>query len=61
MAVSRKKQDYINKYAKEHYRHYYLRLQYEKDKEIIDYLDKKESKNNYIKNLIINDMKTEGN
>lgn len=57
MAKSRKKLDYDNKYIKEHYKHYYLRLSYEKDQELMAYVDQLENKNRYIKNLISEDMK----
>ena len=60
MPSSRKKLDYDNKYIKEHYKPYYLRLNYEKDQELIEHLDRQHNKNEYLKTLISNDMKTQG-
>lgn len=57
MANSRKKQDYDNRYIKEHYKHYYLRLSHTKDKELMEHLDRIKNKNAYIKQLIAADMK----
>lgn len=57
MANSRKKQDYDNKYIREHYKHYGLRLSIENEKDIIDYLDRQKNKNEYIKQLIVADKK----
>lgn len=59
MPKTRKKQDYDNKYVKEHYKPYYLRLSFEKEAEIINHLDRQQNKNEYLKQLIVNDMKTQ--
>ena len=57
MANSRKKQDYDNKYIREHYKGFLIRLSCESEQDIIEHLDRIESKNTYIKDLIVTDMK----
>ena len=57
MANSRKKQDYDNKYIREHYKGYLIRLSCENEQDIIEHLDQQENKNEYIKSLIQADMK----
>lgn len=57
MANSRKKQDYDNKYIREHYKGYLIRLSCESEQDIIEHLDRIENKNTYIKDLIVTDMK----
>ena len=52
-----KKNQYINKYNYRTYKSISLRFRNEEDKEIIEWLSKQSSHNNYIKNLILEDMK----
>ena len=59
MPLSRKKQDYNNKFVRENYKHYYLRIRYDKDKELIAHLENLPNKNEYIRNLIAKDIKTQ--
>ena len=60
MPITRKKQEYLNRYTKEHYKHYTIRIHLEKEAEIINHLDQMPNKTDYIKNLIIADMKNQG-
>ena len=57
MAQSRKKQDYDNRYRKEHYKNYCFRMIIEKDQELMNHYDRQPNKNEYIKQLIAADMK----
>ena len=52
-----KLKEYDNAYKKLNYKQYAIRLNKVKDKKIIKYLDKQEDKTNYIKSLILKDMK----
>ncbi|MBP3890780.1 MAG: hypothetical protein J6D29_01265 [Solobacterium sp.] len=51
------KSEYITQWQKENYKRIYLKLNYHKDADIIAFLEDKESKNAYIKELIRKDMK----
>lgn len=55
--TKRKKNQYINAYNYRTYKSISLRFRNEEDKEIIEWLSKQPSHNNYIKNLILEDMK----
>jgi hypothetical protein len=56
--AKQKKQHYknVDKHVKEHYRRYGFKLHNERQKNIIDYLDKQENRQQYITNLILQDM-----
>lgn len=56
MAQSRRKQDYDNKYRKEHYKNYCFRMIIEKDQDLMEYYEQIPKKNEYIKALIKADM-----
>ena len=49
----------VNKHLKEHYKQYKFILHTERQQHIIDYLNSKENKQQYILNLILNDMNKE--
>lgn len=57
MANRRTKQDYDNKYIKEHYKRFMFRMSLEKDSDLISYFYSKPNKNEYLKQLIAADMK----
>ena len=48
--------DYINEYAKEHYKRFQLLLSRDKDKDIIEKLNSVHSKSAYVKELIRKDL-----
>ena len=48
---------YITQFVKEHYRRYEIRCNVETDKDLIEHLDAKTNKNDYIKSLIRMDIK----
>lgn len=52
-----KKKDYDVQFMREHYKRIHILLNHEKDKDIIEYLQKQDSVNQYIKNLIRNNIK----
>ncbi len=56
ISAKQRKIKYINKYNKKNYKQLILHLSYVFDKEMIEFLQTKESKNSYIKNLIKADM-----
>ena len=47
---------YINEYIKNTYRRYTLKLRLDNDRDIINFIESKPNKNEYIKELIIKDM-----
>ena len=47
--------EYKNKFDRENYRHYHLKIRND-DKKLIGFLDKKENRNQYIIGLIRKDM-----
>lgn len=49
--------EYIAKYQQEHYKKIGFRLSYEKDQDIISWLDTIDNKQAYLKELIRNDIK----
>lgn len=50
---------YINDYNKKSYRSYIIKLRFDRDGELISWLDSKKSKNGYIADLIREDIKKE--
>ena len=66
MAVKKKPQWKVNKikydtkYVRETYKRYEIRLRMVDDSAIIEFLDTKENKNDYIKSLIEDDMNKSG-
>lgn len=48
--------DYISKFTKQNYKHYHLAVSL-KDQDVIEQIEKQESKNGYIVNLIKEDIK----
>jgi hypothetical protein len=54
-----KKKDYDVQFMREHYKRIHILLNHEKDKDIIEHLQTKDSVNHYIKNLIRNDIKSQ--
>ena len=51
------KKEYDVQFLKNHYKRVHIILHTEKDKDIIEYLQKQDSVNQYIKNLIRNNIK----
>ena len=54
--VSNAQMKYMDKYRKEHLRYIPIRFRIVEDKEILEWLDAKESKTAYIKKLILDDI-----
>jgi len=54
--ASPKKIEYINKYNRESYRQIMLHISKKNEADMIEFLDSKDSKNGYIKDLIRSDM-----
>jgi hypothetical protein len=46
----------VAKHIQQHYKRYEFKLHNERQKDIIDYLDKQENRQQYITNLILQDM-----